>query len=554
MNGLLQLPIGIEDYRYVKQRCFYVDRTMLLSEILESPESSAFLYTRPRRFGKSLMISMLENFFDMDRSSAPLFEDTEIAKHPTYYEEMNSRPVIHLNLKGLTAKTEEDFLSLFKTRMSDLYRACLNEGDLAKLEDRQREYALDVIDEKLDANHLQASLTRLEGYLHSAKGKTVVVLVDEYDSPLLEAKDHGYYDFAQRFFRNFLGNALKGNESLYKAVLTGVNQIAHASIFSDLNNLIVNNVLGGKKEYFGFAEDEVRSLLSYYGYRGDFEAVKQWYGGYRFQQQIVYNPWSILNFIFNGFLFRPYWVNTGSYSVLKDLLLHVAQQDIESLYALLRGEIVVSEIRHSLSFQTEEDVVSLYSSLLFCGYLTYETTPIVGQYALKVPNQEVKESLNSEILTDLSKQTQFSRIYAIREALINDAPERFEKLFSDYLLSSFSAFDLSSEKAYQIILVTLSSIMFGEAIVKSEANVGDGRCDLSILDKNNRYCYIIELKYRKNRPTDDSIQSSAQAALNQALRNRYYEEAKMRGVPVIRVYGIAFSVKRLKMVSTTLSE
>ena len=552
MNEKLKLPIGIENYKAVKQECFYFDRTMLISEILESPESSVFLFTRPRRFGKSLMMSMLSYFFDITLSSKPLFDDMEIAKHPAFYAEINTRPVIHLNLKGLTSASAEGFFSLLRMRMADLYRKCLSPELLERLGEPLETYAQEVMSESMPEERLQLSLERLERALCEIYGKTVVVLIDEYDAPLTEARENGYYERAQLFFKNFLGNALKGNDCVYKAVLTGVNQIAHASIFSDLNNLVVNNLLSGKNEYFGFAEGEVATLLSRFEFKRDLSEVREWYGGYRFQNQEVYNPWSILNFVSNHFQYRPYWVNTGSYSVLKGLLLEVGQQNIQELYSLLNGGAVIAPVRSSLSFANKGDSVSLYSLLLFSGYLTYEALPVIGEYSLFVPNREVRESLNSEILAEYAKDDQIRRLYEIKKALESGSNERFEQLFSDYLLSSFSAYDLNSEKTYQTILVTLSSMLFDDAIVKSEVNAGEGRCDISILDKGNRYCYVIELKYRKNRPSEDSLSDSAKSALAQILGNRYYEEAKTRGVPAIHLYGMAFSGKRVKVESMSL--
>ena len=554
MSELLKLPIGIENYKTVKQECFYFDRTMLISEILESPESSVFLFTRPRRFGKSLMMSMLAYFFDISLSSEPLFEDMEIARHPSLYREINSRPVIHLNLKGLTSNDAEGFFSLLKMRMADLYRKCLKAELLEKLDEHQKSYALEIMSESMGEERLQLSLERLESALCDIYGKAVVVLIDEYDAPLTEAKEKGFYERAQLFFKNFLGNALKGNDCVYKAVLTGVNQIAHASIFSDLNNLIVNNLLSGRNEYFGFTEEEVATLLSRFEFKKDLAEVREWYGGYRFQNQKVYNPWSILNFVSNHFQYRPYWVNTGSYSVLRGMLLEAGQQNIQELYSLLNGETVIVPIRSSLSFGHKGDSVSLYSLLLFSGYLTYDVLPIVGEYMLSVPNREVRESLNSEILSEYAKSDQIRRLYEIKNALASGSNSKFEQTFSDYLLSSFSAYDLNDEKTYQTILVTLSSMLFNDAIVKSEVNVGEGRCDISILDKKNAYCYVIELKYRKNRPSDDSLRDTAKSALGQILKKHYFEEAKARGVPKIHLYGMAFSGKRVKVESMSLPE
>ena len=549
---MLQLPIGIDDYRHVKEKCFYFDRTRFIKEIHDSPDSSVFLYTRPRRFGKSLMVSMLSYFYDIRLESSSLFKDMAVASVPEVYATMNSLPLIHLDLKGLTSPTEEGFYLSLSIRISDLYRDLVDGEIQGKLDDSQREYVRDAIMEKLDRAHLSASLLRLSQYLFLAHGKPCLILIDEYDAPLQEAKENGYYESVQGFMRAFLGNALKGNPHLFKAVLTGVTQIAQGSIFSDLNNLVVNNILGGREEYFGFRKEETERILSYYGYKGSLEEVREWYGGYCFQNEVVYNPWSILNFISNGFLFQPYWVNTGSYSSIRRAVRGLDSTDSESLFAILGGEVVLSPLRHSISFSSPMDGEMLYSLLAYSGYLSAKRTPIIGQYELSIPNREVGASFRSEILGELTDSTSLGRLYKIGRALSENDPEGFESAFSDYLLSSFSYLDLTSEKSYQIMVLTLSSLLFENCIVRSENLVGEGRCDISILDKDNRYGYILELKFRKNRPSEASLLSSAKAALGQALRLRYFEEARNRGIKRIYVYGMAFSGKRVKVASKSL--
>lgn len=550
---MLLLPIGIDDYRHVKQSCFYFDRTRFLKEIHDSPTSSVFLYTRPRRFGKSLMMSMVSYFYDIRLSSAPLFDGMAVSSLPEVYSEMNSCPVIHLDLKGLGFSNEEEFYSSLAMRMADLYRDLIDEKVKDVLDSSQKEYVASIEKEEADKARLSASLLRLSHYLCSAYDKSVFILVDEYDAPLQEAKENGFYDSVQLFMRSFLGNALKGNPHLNKAILTGVTQIAQASIFSDLNNLIVNNIIGGREEFFGFKQEETTEILSYYGYKGSLEEVKEWYGGYRFQGEEVYNPWSILNFISNGFLFQPYWVNTGSYLTIRRAIEEIGSKNSNGFLSLLQGDAVFADFRHSISLSSSLDGPALYSLLAYSGYLSALRTPIIGRYVFQIPNNEIKACFRSEILSGLTDSSSLSRLYEIGRALSQNDPKAFENAFSDFVLTCFSYLDLTSEKAYQIMIVTLSSILFENCIVKSERDAGKGRCDIMILDKKDQYCYILELKYRKNRPSESSLLSSASLALEQAIDLRYYEEAKRRNIPKIFVFGMAFSGKRIKVVSKSIS-
>ncbi|MBO4541519.1 MAG: AAA family ATPase [Bacilli bacterium] len=550
----LLLPIGIEDFRFVREKCFYVDKTMFLGEIINAPESSVCFYARPRRFGKSLMLSMVSYFYDLDDSSYSLFENTEVSHRGDWMKQMNSRPVVRLNLKGLMAESLESFYSLMRLKMSDIYQECLLGKDLSSLHEEEQSFLHTIIEKKESEEELQVSLERLLRYLDKIRGITPVLLIDEYDAPLQSAVENGYLNHAQNFMKNYLGNALKGNKHLHKAVLTGVSQIAHASIFSGLNNLAVNNILGTKNEFFGFKESEVNNLLDYYGYKEDRKELREWYGGYHFQNETVYNPWSVLNFVANSFSYRPYWINTGSYSVLKSYLLQSDGDTFASLTNLLRGERSLVSLKESLSFDEMGSEPSLFSLLVYSGYLTSLPTPLIGKYEVYVPNREVKESFVSEVVGEFAKGKQLEKIVGMKRSLLNHDDEGFEKALTDYLLSSFSYFDLNSEKAYQIILITLSSLLFEDAIVKSEVNEGAGRCDILIRAKNNDYCYILELKHRKNRPTDESLLQSAKAALKQISANDYWEEARKLSVKRISLYGMAFAGKRVKIASKTIEE
>jgi len=538
-------PIGIEDFKIIKEACYYVDKTKLIKFICDAPDTTVFLFTRPRRFGKSLALSMLEYYFSNTNNSKSLFEDTYIYKESEYIKYMNSRNVIHLNFKNVDASSYDNFIYSMKVLLAEVYNKSIKNSNTNLLSELEINYINDIISLKSNEVELKLSLEKLINIIYLLTNETSIVLIDEYDAPLNEAYKNGFYEKANDFLRLFLGGALKGNSHLYKAVLTGVTQIAHSSALSDLNNLRVYNVLSPlKDEFFGFTKEETIDLLNYYNFTGDFNDVDKYYGGYSFSINNIYNPWSIFSFIDNNFLFKNYWANTGSYVLLRDSIKTIADYEIEELSNLLIGDVKIIQLDETINFENSSLLNQIYTMLVFSGYLTASLFSEPNNFTVRIPNEEIKSIFKSEIINCYSNNN-FTLLANLKEAFIRGDSTKIKDYFNKYVLTCFSYYDLSTEKTYQIIFTTLLAILFSEAIVKSEVNEGLGRCDIYMRFIDGSYSFVFELKKLKGRRTELELKKSSIAALNQIKNKNYYEEALKDNSKKILIYGVSFSEKKV---------
>ena len=550
----LQIPLGVEDFKALRKSSYYVDKTSLLKRVIDAPSSTAFLFTRPRRFGKSLALSMVETFFALGENNCSFFKNTYIeALGNEYLSHANQYPVLHMNLKRIEAKDYDEFLFLLGHDLASLYQGFKQKYNL-----KTDEYPWfnSIVDEKASESLMKTALDRLVELLHKQLGVKTILLVDEYDSPLEKAYRAGYYEKVQTFVKVFLGDVLKGNHYIEKSIVTGVSQIAHASIFSDLNNLRVNSLLSpSDEEYFGFNESELDELLRYYGCTVDKAKVKQWYGGYLIHGDSYYNPWSVLSFIDAGCEFDTYWNNTGSYSLLKDAVSVLSDGPYGDLLKLSARQSLIASVHKTVTLgQEAKDISSLYGLLIFSGYLTATLFAAPNQYSVVIPNEEIRQAFQSEILSFNGESRLLPLLADLRNAFLNGDATRIKEVLSQYVFSSFSYFDFSCEKIYQIIIATLLSLLFQDAIVKSKVNEGGGRCDLFVRSKRNgRFAFICEFKYRKGKKSSAELTSSAKTALNQIKKKDYAEEAHQEGCAPIYAYGMAFSSKRAQIEYEKLS-
>ncbi len=538
-------PIGIEDFKTLKENCYYVDKTELAKYIAMLPETTVCLFTRPRRFGKSLALSMLEYFFSNKYETRDLFKDTVVYQDEESMKYLNGINVIHINLKNIDSSNNDYFLYSLNSLMADLYKKNITKNEYSSLEDADKEFYDNLVNMRSSNVELKLSLEKLLRLVFELRGEKSLVLIDEYDAPLTEAYKNGFYDVVNDFMKLFLGSSLKGNDYLWKAVLTGVTQIAHSSALSDLNNLKVINVLNNlDKEFFGFNKNEVERLLSYYGFKEDIDKVHNYYGGYHISIDNVYNPWSILSFIDNGFIFKNYWSNTGSYILLRELIKRINDNDGEELRKLISGEGKIVNLDESVNFGDYNLINQTYTLLVFTGYLTSSIVLEPNSYLVKIPNEEIKMVFKSEILNTIN-YSNIDYLANLRNAFIEGDLDRIKEYFNNYILSSFSYFDLTTEKIYQIIVTTILTILFQDAIVKSEVNEGLGRCDIYLRFKDNRYSFIFEIKKLKGRRSDSELNKSSLSALSQIKSKKYYEEALRDNSQRILIYGLAFSGKSI---------
>ena len=394
-----KIPIGIDDFKKLRENsAYYVDKTKFISEILDDG-AEVKLFTRPRRFGKTLNMSMLKYFFDIDNAeeNRKLFSELDIEKSE-YFSEQGQYPVIFISLKGIKSNSWEECLFDLKSLISNLYnefefiRASLNESELKEF---------NKIWFKKDDGEYKNALRNLTAYLYRHYKKEVILLIDEYDSPLISAYEHHYYNDAVTFFKVFYGEALKTNQYLKMGVMTGIIRVIKAGIFSDLNNLKVYSILNEQySNFFGFTEAEVKKALCDFNIEYKLSDVKSWYNGYKFGNSEVYNPWSILNFLRDKKL-APNWVDTSGNFLINDILKNIDTDTMETLERLFMGESVEENINGNSDLSVLLDQEEIWELLLFSGYLTIDEK--IGEdyenvYSLRLPNREVREFFRQKFI------------------------------------------------------------------------------------------------------------------------------------------------------------
>ena len=538
-----KIPIGIDDFKKIRENnYYYIDKTNFIEEIGKNV-GKTLLFTRPRRFGKTLNMSMLKYFFDIKNKeeNKKLFQNLYIEKSD-FFEEQGAYPVVYISLKGIKADTWENCLSGIKTLLRELYEEYSFIKEKLSLSE-QIEY--DKIWLKKDDGEYRNALKNLTSFLYEYYKKEVILLIDEYDSPLINAYEHGFYDEAVLFFKVFYGEALKTNPYLRMGIMTGIIRVIKAGIFSDLNNLKVYSIL--EKEYsdfYGFTQEEVEKALKNFNIEYELPEVKAWYDGYRFGNSDVYNPWSILNFIQSEEL-RPYWIETSGNFLINDILKNVSTETIEILENLFNGISVEENIsgNSDLSVLMGED--EIWELLLFSGYLTIDEK--IGEsyediYTLRLPNREVKEFFRKKFIdVNFGESTFRKSMEALKKNNIKD----FEKYLQNILLKSASFHDTKSEIFYHGLILGMMFYLDRDYIVKSNEESGLGRYDVSIepRNKNNR-AYILEFKVTKN---EEDLEKESKEAIEQIISKKYDVSLKDRGLKEIVFLGIAFCGKLLKV-------
>ena len=547
------VPVGIEDFeRIINEDYYYVDKTMLIEELLIN-RAPVTLFTRPRRFGKTLNMSMLKYFFDVKdkEENKKLFENLKIYDSE-YMVEQGKYPVIFISLKDLKGNTWEECLKRLKLFIFDLYvefeyiREKMNEWDKRKFEK--------VLYEKEDADYIM-SLKFLADSLYKYYGEKVIILIDEYDAPIINAFDKGYYNEAINFFQTFYSSALKTNNSLKYGVLTGITRIIKEGIFSGLNNLKVDTILDKKySEYFGLLEGEVIEMLDYFGMKYKIEEVKEWYNGYLFGESEVYNPWSIVNYIDNGEI-KAYWANVSGNTLLENMLDHAGESVYDDLKRFTDGESIEKYISDGTTIKSllnNDD--EIWQVLLYSGYLTKDekqkeidvTSEYTDVYNLRIPNKEIRKYFGNMFLnrffgTEVKTNT-------LIKALENGDIKKFEKTLGEIMINMLSHFDLDKEmeKIYQVFMIGLVGFLMGKYEIISNDESGYGRYDLAMIPiKSNEKAYLMEFKISK---TKKGMEERAQKALKQIDEKKYDTKLKARGIKNILKIGVAFYGKEVKVV------
>ena len=559
-----KLPMGIEDFKRIRsEEFYYIDKTGLIRELLEN-ESYINLFTRPRRFGKSLNMSMLKYFFEIG-SDSTLFNGLEISKETELCAKyMGKFPVISITLKGASGRTFEEAMGMLRNIIGNeamRFQFLLQSKQLTEIEHKRYE-ALINIDKTgsytMSDELLKNSLLILSQLLQKHYNQNVVILIDEYDVPLDKAYQSGYYDAMVELIRVLFGNAFKTNGSLHLAVLTGCLRISKESIFTGLNNFKVYTVKDVRyKEYFGFTDQEVKQMLEYYGFTDQYNAVKEWYDGYLFGNLGIYCPWDVINYcgdLRDASVEKPqnYWVNTSSNNIIRKFIDRADSTTKDEIEQLIHGKSIKKKIRQELTYRDlDSKIDNLWSILFTTGYLTQCGIQKGDFTELVIPNKEIQwifeeqiqEWFEAEVGKDINMLKEFGR--AFEENNIDG----IEKGLTSYLRKTISIRDTNAKKEmkenfYHGILLGLFAGM-NNWRVKSNAEAGEGYSDISIEIDDKEIGIIIEVKYAEKAAFD----STCKEALEQ-IQNRNYEELLIDdGMTVIRKYGIACYKKRCKVIA-----
>ena len=534
------LPIGVSDFKeIVENNYYYIDKTKLIEDILHY-RAKVNLFTRPRRFGKTLNMSMIKYFFDIENKeeNRKLFEGLNISESEHMHEQ-GQYPVIYISFRNMEEVSWENSHIAIRQLISNMY----DEFKFIREEMDERElFYFDNVWFNKDIADWKGSLKALTKYLYEYYGKKAVVLIDEYDTPIIQAYQEGYYKQAISFFKKFYGDAMKDNEYLQFGIMTGILRIAKEGIFSGLNNLKVNNIFSEKySEYYGLTENEVVEAVKYYGLEYEMEDVREWYDGYQFGETEIYNPWSIINFLDEKKL-RPYWIGVSGNKTIYDLLGKADKKVIEDLEKLFVGKTVYKAINEYMEYTfNASDIWELF---LYSGYLTTDGEKKGELYPLRLPNKEI-QTFFRKIFIDrfVGNYTQFSNIV---ENLKNGKIEEFAKGLQDEILSSLSYFDTEKdEKYYKIFLIGIFIILANDYIRLSERESGYGRADLVLEPKNKiNPAYIFEFKVVNNK---DELENYAKTGFEQIKEKEYDVELRNRGIDKIVCVGLAFYRKKLKM-------
>ena len=539
-----RIGIGLSDFKeLIEEDFYYFDKTKFIDEIVKDG-AKVKLFARPRRFGKTLNMSMLKYFFDIKerQENRKLFKNLYIEKTDSF-KEQGQYPVVFLSLKDLKAITWEEMERKIIITLSDFfseYEYLLNELTGVSFENLKN-----IIYKKSTIDDLTTTLKFLTKILYEKYNKKVVVLIDEYDSPLVSAYINGYYNKAKNFFKTFYSTVLKDNSYLQMGVLTGIIRVIKAGIFSDLNNLSTYTILSDVyTDSYGLTEEEVEKSLKDYGIEAEISKVKDWYDGYKFGDSEVYNPWSIINFLRFKEL-RAYWVDTSGNDLINDVLKKMTKDTVKALEKLFDGEGLRQNISGTSDLSKLLDENELWELLLFSGYLTIEEKVDQKNYILRLPNKEVKELFKDSFLEKYFGRG--NKLSDLMEALTENRIEDYEESLQEILLTSVSYNDTKkgNEAFYHGLIMGMGLYLEGEYITKSNIESGLGRYDFLIEPKNkSKRAFIMEFK---STDSVEKLEEVSKEALKQIEGKKYDISLKQNGINEITYIGIAFCGKEIKI-------
>ena len=546
-----EMPIGIDNFGELRRGHYYfVDKTAFIRQLIDG-HSKVTLLTRPRRFGKTLTLSMADWFFSIEKEaqSRHLFEGLAIEQAgPEYMEHRGQYPVVFLSLKDLKNLTWDAMFDSFRTLIRNWYTAHAYLGESERFDPDVRTRFLALKRGQAGAGEMAGSLALLLQMLHDYYGKKVILLLDEYDAPIQQAWECGFYKECISFMKQLMGSALKGNDDLDFAILTGVLRVAKESIFSDLNNLDVCSVLSTRyDDVIGFTPGEVAKMAADLQQESQLPDIKAWYDGYRFGHVEIYNPWSVIHF-FRNQMVGDYWVNTSGNSLIREMLRHITPETVENLTTLLYGESVTVLVREGMiNEDIGQDEDALYTMLLTTGYLTAQswTRGIGGlRCGLVIPNREIQDVYRIEILDRASAGLSIHRLDSLLSDLVEGHGTAFADKLERYLCQYASVYDTANKESfYHGFLLEMTALVVSDYVVESNRESGYGRFDMALIPKEKqRAGVIMEFKIASQ---ESELEKKAQEALQQILGRQYDAEFQKQGVPHLWLYGIAFYGKKV---------
>lgn len=554
----LSMPIGISDYKKAQADYYYVDKTLMIRDVLDR-KAQVSLFTRPRRFGKTLNMDMLRVFFEIsEEDTSVYFRDKKIWNCGNeYISHQGKYPVIFLTFKDVkfdSWKATLDKISILLQAEFGRHRELFESDALA---DFERDYVDRIMSGSASEVELSSSLENLSRMLHAYHKTAPIIIIDEYDTPIQEGYSRDYYEKIVGFMRNFFSGGFKDNSHLSFGFLTGILRIAQESIFSGLNNLDVNSVLDDEySQYFGFTAREVQDILAAYNARSSYGELCEWYDGYLFGTTEIFNPWSVISYVSKKCTPQAYWVNTGRNEILDDVLNGAAPEVLERLKELLQGEAVIARIDMNVIYPAlNENSTNIYSLLLAAGYLKAVKGQLqpTGAYMCEVsiPNREIGAVYRNEILNHLIRSGAVKRSSAekIAESLYSKDQIKLQNALAEYLDRTISYYDAAQESFFHGLTAGMLALMDDQYKITSNRESGDGRFDISLYPRTKQLPGIlIEVKCDKAL-SEENLERRAKEALDQIKKKRYDAEMKKDGITNIVKYGIAFSGKQVRIVS-----
>lgn len=546
LKQLKPLPIGVSDFKSATTNYYYVDKTLMIRDFLDA-KPIVSLFTRPRRFGKTLNMDMLRVFFEKTpKDTSVYFKDKQIWGCGEYYTKHQGQyPVIFLTFKDVKCSTWPDTFQKIKKTISLEFIRHEELENSTKLSSYEKEQYHLLAGENANEIDYQMSLQLLSLLLHKHYGKECIIIIDEYDTPIQQGHICDFYPKTINFMRNLFSGGLKDNPHLAFGFLTGILRVAKESIFSGMNNLKINSILDSDySSYFGFTKNEVIEMLNYYGYENKYQEICEWYDGYRFGNTEIFNPWSVINYIANKCFPKAIWQSTGSNEIIGEIISNASNEINENLYKLLCGEKITTYIDTSVIYpEVQNNPYSIYSFLLVAGYL--KVASIYPQYDgnfmcdVSIPNKEIAFVYEKEIL---NRTNQNNISISIQQAIFSKDASKLQSLLEDFMLKSISTIDGANESFYHVMMLGLCAILSNQYQIKSNRESGLGRFDIQLIPLAKGIPgFIFEFKYTKD--THINLDSLADLAIKQIEEKKYDTELLDAKVQSIVKIGIAFCGK-----------